>query len=335
MKHLRLLGLVGVVATLTAMAAAQSGTNTGSAASSHSQSKSDEASPSAGPHICFADDLVGMSVVSPEGEKLGKIEDVVVHPGGEVAYAVLSFGGFLGMGDKLFAIPWKMLKPQHAEHSGSDKSANKDKSSKDSADRSASSHKLHGPLVLAVEKERLKNAPGFDKDNWPTMANADWAASVDKYYGSSSASHADSGHPVEADAPRSTVIWRLSELKGVDVESPDKTKLGDIKDVAIDMHGRASFVVLSVGGTLGMGGHLVATPWDALRFSQETGKDKKLITLSITKERLEQAPQVKEGKENQAEMCDPTWISKVYDFYSIQPYWHHEHSSGSGEQEER
>jgi sporulation protein YlmC with PRC-barrel domain len=335
MKHLRQLGLVGVVAALTAMAAAQSETHTGSTASPHSQSKSDDASPSSGPHICFADDLIGMGVVSPQGEKLGKIEDVVVHPGGEVAYAVLSFGGFLGMGDKLFAIPWNMLKPDHAEHAGSDKAANKDKSSKDMADHSASSHKLHGPLVLSVEKERLKDAPGFDKDHWPTMANADWAAGVDKYYGSSGARHSESGHPVEADAPRSTVIWRLSELKGLDVESPDKAKLGDIKDVAIDVHGRASYVVISVGGVLGVGGHLVATPWDALRFTQEAGKDKKLITLSTTKERLEKAPQVKDDKDNQAEMCDPAWISRVYDYYSIQPYWHHEHGSSSGEQDDR
>jgi sporulation protein YlmC with PRC-barrel domain len=327
MKQWRTLGLVGIVAILTAMAAAQSETQKGSTSSSYTQSKSDPSSTKSGPHICFAEDLIGMSVVSPQGEKLGKIEDVVVHPGGEVAYAVLSFGGFLGMGDKLFAIPWHMLKPEHAEHA--EKGADKDKSSKDKdmdkdMESHSESHKMHGPLVLAVEKEQLKNAPGFEKDHWPVMANADWAAGVDRYYGSSGE---HKGHATEADAPRSTVIWRLSELKGYDVQSPEKKKLGDIKDVGIDAKGRASFVVISVGGALGVGGRLVAAPWDALQFSQEAGKDKKLITLAISKERLELAPQVKESKEEQNEMCDPAWISKVYDFYSIQPYW--KHGSGS------
>lgn len=64
---------------------------------------------------------------------------------GRVAYAVLSFGGFLGMGDKLFAIPWSSL-------------AN-------------------------VDKELLKAAPGFDKDHWPNMADHTWGAKVYTYYG--------------------------------------------------------------------------------------------------------------------------------------------------------
>jgi sporulation protein YlmC with PRC-barrel domain len=334
MKNKRLLLLTGVVASLAAIVPAQSGTQTGSQPSAHPQPKNEYASKSGGPHVCLAEDLTGMSVVSPQGEKLGKIEDVVIHPGGEVAYAVLSFGGFLGMGDKLFAIPWHMLKPQHDAEGGKSAYKEKDKDAKDKDKETAehaehpSSHKPHGPLVLAVDKEKLKNAPGFDKNHWPEMANADWAMGVDQYYASADSHRSSTGRVTDADSPGSIAIWRLSELKGFDVETPSNTKLGDIKDVGIDTHGRAAFVVVSVGGMAGVGSRLVAAPWDALTFTREAGKDKKRITLSMSKERLEQAPQVKEAKDND-ELCDPAWIEKVYDFYSIKPYWKEQRFSDS------
>lgn len=73
-----------------------------------------------------------------------------------MAYAVLSFGGFLGVGDKLFAVPW------HALELDPDNKC----------------------FVLDVEKDRLKNAPGFDKDHWPSMADERWATDLHAHYGS-------------------------------------------------------------------------------------------------------------------------------------------------------
>jgi hypothetical protein len=68
---------------------------------------------------------------------------------------VLSFGGFLGMGDRLFAVPWQALKLD---------TANK-------------------RFTLNASKEQLKNAPGFDKDHWPSMADTTWASDVHNFYG--------------------------------------------------------------------------------------------------------------------------------------------------------
>jgi hypothetical protein len=76
-------------------------------------------------------------------------------PSGRVAYAVLSFGGFLGMGDRLFAVPWQSLRLD---------TANK-------------------RFTLNVSKERLKDAPGFDKDHWPSMGDTTWASGVESFYG--------------------------------------------------------------------------------------------------------------------------------------------------------
>src|SRR6266545_4609381 len=60
--------------------------------------------------VMGASTLTGDSVRNPAGEDLGKIEEIMIDvPTGRVAYAVLSFGGFLGLGDKLFAVPWGNL----------------------------------------------------------------------------------------------------------------------------------------------------------------------------------------------------------------------------------
>src|SRR5207237_1345577 len=78
--------------------------------------------------------IIGSSVVNQQNEDLGKIEDVVIDAGaGRIAYAVLSFGGFLGLGDKYFAIPWEAFRF-------------------DISDKRA---------VLNVDRRLLENAPGF------------------------------------------------------------------------------------------------------------------------------------------------------------------------------
>jgi sporulation protein YlmC with PRC-barrel domain len=109
-----------------------------------------------GPYIMAADTLTGDKVVNGEGDNLGKIEHIMLDvPSGRIAYVVLSFGGFLGMGDKLFAIPWNALILD--------------------ADGKC--------FVLDVPKERLEKAPGFDKDRWPSMADQRWASDLHKFYG--------------------------------------------------------------------------------------------------------------------------------------------------------
>src|ERR1035438_10546150 len=100
--------------------------------------------------------LIGSDVVNAQNENLGTIEDVVLDAGaGRIAYAVLSFGGFLGMGEKYFAIPWNAL------HFNSEENR----------------------AVLNIDKKLLENAPGFDKDNWPNMADSTWGTNIYKHYG--------------------------------------------------------------------------------------------------------------------------------------------------------
>ena len=109
-----------------------------------------------GPALMGADTLLGNDVVNTNGDDLGDIKEFMLDMGsGKVAYAVLSFGGMLGMGDKLFAVPWRAL-------------------TLDTDNKR---------FVLDVSKDRLENAPGFDKDQWPDMADATWNKQIHDYYG--------------------------------------------------------------------------------------------------------------------------------------------------------
>jgi sporulation protein YlmC with PRC-barrel domain len=108
-----------------------------------------------GTEVMDATTLKGDSVVNSSGEDLGNIEAIMLDvTSGKIAYAVLSFGGFLGMGSKLFAIPWSALMPDTDEKR----------------------------FILDVPKNRLENAPGFDKDHWPSMADNTWATEIHSYY---------------------------------------------------------------------------------------------------------------------------------------------------------
>jgi sporulation protein YlmC with PRC-barrel domain len=109
-----------------------------------------------GPELMGADTLIGNDVYNLKNEDLGDIKEIMLDMRtGRVSYAVLSFGGFLGMGEKLFAVPWSALKLD---------TQNK-------------------RFTLNVDKERLESAPGFDQDSWPNMADPSWEKSIHDYYG--------------------------------------------------------------------------------------------------------------------------------------------------------
>lgn len=108
-----------------------------------------------GPEVMAAATLDGNKVVSSDGEHVGKISDIMIDVrSGRVAYAVLSEGGFLGMGNTLHAIPWNALTLDTAEKC----------------------------FRVDLPAQRIKDDPGFDKDHWPSMADATWGTELHGYY---------------------------------------------------------------------------------------------------------------------------------------------------------
>lgn len=106
-------------------------------------------------NLLAAGTLIGDSVYTPRKEHVGKIEELMISlKDGKVSYAVMSFGGILGFGNKFFAIPWGLLRVDQENKC----------------------------FILNLEKERLRTAPGFDKDHWPDTADPRWEKLVTDYY---------------------------------------------------------------------------------------------------------------------------------------------------------
>src|SRR5262245_56678300 len=108
------------------------------------------------PKVLSSSSISSDRVRNAAGDNLGKIEDLMIDVNsGRIAYAVLSFGGFLKMGNKLFAVPWEAL----------------------------TLDPVNKQFILNVSKSVLENATGFDKDNWPDMADPKFGANVYRHYG--------------------------------------------------------------------------------------------------------------------------------------------------------
>ena len=100
-----------------------------------------------GPEVMGASTLIGNDVYNNLDEDLGDIKEIMLDMDtGEIAYTVLAYGGVMGLGEKLFAVPWEALKLDTVRER----------------------------FILNGDKEKLDVAPGFDSDNWPDRADTDW-----------------------------------------------------------------------------------------------------------------------------------------------------------------
>jgi sporulation protein YlmC with PRC-barrel domain len=109
-----------------------------------------------GPNLMGADTLIGNDVYNLAGDDLGVIKELMLDMrSGRIIYAVLSFKSFLGLGEKLFAVPWRAL-TRDTEHKR---------------------------FMLDVDRHQLTGAPGFDKSHWPDMADQRWQMQISRFYG--------------------------------------------------------------------------------------------------------------------------------------------------------
>jgi len=106
--------------------------------------------------LLSAGSLLNTDVKNTDNEDIGTITEIMLDvTKGRIAYAVLSFGGFLGLGEKLFAIPWVAL-------------------TIDTTDEK---------FILNIDKEILEKASGFDHDDWPDMSDVQWNYNTYTYFG--------------------------------------------------------------------------------------------------------------------------------------------------------
>lgn len=162
MRYLITCGLCVAISTLSLTASAQDAPTARAA-------QQDKANPRV--RIGLADDktagrairasqLTGLNIVNPEGESLGQVDDIVLDgQTGRVRYLAVSYGGFLGFGDKLFAVPYEAFR-YHVDPTDADNQM----------------------FVLDVTQQQLEGAQGFDQDNWPNFADKKFTDELDRRY---------------------------------------------------------------------------------------------------------------------------------------------------------
>jgi sporulation protein YlmC with PRC-barrel domain len=290
-----------------------------------------------------ASKIIGTNVKNSAGESLGEIDNLALDTkDGRVAFVVLSFGGIMNMGDKLFAVPFESFE----------------------------FNRLNKVAVLNVDKSKLQNAPGFDKNNWPDMANSQWGTDVYRYYnrspywsegsntgstsggktGTSGAGSTDddqggtgmqdthtgqtgkaggssTGTSGQMAAGKRSII-KASDVIGMDARNSADENLGDIDDVVIELNrGQIAYAVLASGGFLGMGEKMFALPWQTINFTvreNALGMDRKVAVLNIQKDRLKEAPGF--DKDRWPDMADARWTREVNTFYGAEPTWSYGYS---------
>ncbi|HYC77100.1 MAG TPA: PRC-barrel domain-containing protein [Planctomycetota bacterium] len=282
---------------------------------------------------CKATRLIGTDIKNTQGENLGEIEDIVLDAGGRrIAYVVVGYGGFLGMGEKLFAMPWGLIQ---LTPRGKDEDP---------------------VATLALDKDTLKKSPGFDKDRWPDFADRTWSNQVDEFYrgkytppafddrrhdphggrdtnpgGNQPADRNDparrddardgtggagstgemGGTNLGANHPRGAefVHRRLSKLIGVNVVDANRKSLGEIEDFIVDLHrGAVDAAVIGYGGVLGMGEKFALVPFDMMSLD----RDRDVYVLPATKDRVEA---VAFSGDRMPALNDDAWLVQGRDYF--------------------
>ena len=205
-----------------------------------------------------ATEIKAMKVQNREGKDLGSIEDFVVDTSKcEVKYAALSYGGVLGLGKKLFAVPWASFEHRHNDKQN------------------------QHTLVLNIDESTLQKEAGFDRNAWPNNADPKFETAVEKKQGRVEANIDTGRTEISVDVQRKPAAdrgdsttkvgsgngYRASLLIGSVVKNEAGKDLASIKDFVVVMAtGKIRYYAVSSGGVLGIGEKLFAVPIRSLSF---------------------------------------------------------------------
>jgi sporulation protein YlmC with PRC-barrel domain len=191
-------------------------------------------------HLHRASAMKGMVVRNAKGEDLGHIRDLMISTkDGKAVYAAIGYGGTLGVNEKFAAVPLNALRFEQPK------------------DRPQTEH-----VLLDVDKATFDSNTGFNKNEWPTTAEARF---------SKSGKPAENVGATPKDEPGQ--YRRASALIGMTIRNPQGESLGTVRDLVIDWKDdRIHYAVMGHGGTLGVGEKLFAIPWDASTIKSLTGK---------------------------------------------------------------
>lgn len=269
------------------------------------------------PSLQRGDRLIGAQITDASGAPVGKIEDVILRRQGEIAYAIVSS---TDGGTKMYPVPWSQL----SFSSGADSASGMNGDAID-ATRKPFSAKLR------FNKDRFKEAPSFERGQWPKGNDVTSYQEAARFYGtydgatganpgaSGSGSTSGLGQTTEASAMKTPEYIRGSQLSNLAITDAQGTQLGTINQVVYDpAAGRLNYAALSLSGASG-GQKLVALPWDVIHPMRVSDRD--VYQVSLDANRLQSAPVYKNGEQEWNEMTDRRYLDQLYNYYSVRPYW--------------
>lgn len=222
-----------------------------------------------------ASTIQGMAIQNEAGKDLGVVRDIVIDANrAQVKYIAVSYGGFLGLGSKLYAVPFNAFQFRPAAQGGDDL------------------------LLLNLDEQTLRKAPSFDSDNWPDMASPVFSSAIDKHYSEHNRGvniqagpidvNIDLGRKAPAKQPEnSRAVHRAGDLIGMKVVNESNEKVGTVNDLMIDMaNGKVRYAALSVGGLAGVGDSLYAVAWNNFRWQHNVQEGTNELVLNINPEML-------------------------------------------------
>jgi len=256
-----------------------------------------------------ATEINGMKVRNSANKELGTIKDIVidVRPG-FVKYAALSYGGFLGLGDKLFAVPWDAMQHHHDASSGD------------------------AYFVLDIDEATLKRSPGFDDSKWPDFANPQFEGKLDTFYEKFRKPHAgltvttprvETKVDVKAnnttardDKSAERLMLRASTIMGMKVRNEAQKELGKVNDLVIEVQpGKIRYAALSYGGFLGLGDKLFAVPWKAFEVRHDISQKETSLVLNVDEATLRKATGFDKNK--WPNFADPSITNELDKYYGV------------------
>jgi len=267
--------------------------------------------------IARASEWIGMTVNDSAGKSIASVDDIVVRPDGQVVYVVLLYGATAGLGGEWHAAPMPAL-THDAENE---------------------------VLKLSVTEQELKNTPKIEEGQFPS-ADHKWRKELHRTFrvkeraadGTPAADHTkdalvdgrDAAPDRKDDAEqrdrkdhaqdaRSMQIIRVSEIMGLNLKDSTNEQFGEVWDVLIDTNAcRASFVVISYGGTLGVGESLAAAPFSVLSITRNENDEISGGMLAADQQRIK-SQTIKEEELQQLASRDRA--SRIYESYERTPYW--------------
>ena len=264
--------------------------------------------------LWLANEAIGVNVIGADGDDLGNVQDIVLdRDEGRVAYLIVSYGGILGVGDKRFAVPWQAFGQ--------------------TADRE---------LSLAIDRERLADAPGFERGTLPNKADPLFHEEVHSFYNARPYSveeqrraradeEAAEEHAAEHDGEDWASWWdwnswvsreddtdwarRLDDLIGRNIENAEGETIAALNDVILDSReARVVYAVVSYGGALGFPADTAIIPWDTLRLDMER-------EAYVTDATVDQFEQAKLSDTEYRNLEDREHSKALHEMFDMDPFW--------------